>query len=149
MLEQESLTEQIIAAAIEVHRELGPGALESSYENCLAWELQLRGMKHERQVPLPVIYKGHRLDCGYRMDLVVERRVIVEIKAIERLLPIHTAQLMSYLRHGGFPVGLLINFNVARLIDGLVRRANTRPATPPPTPSDPPRLPSATSAPPR
>lgn len=132
MLELESLTEEFIGAAIEVHRELGPGALESSYENCLAWELEHRGPRFERQVPLPVIYKGHHLDCGYRMDLLVERQVVVEIKSVEKLLPIHSAQLMSYLRHGGFPVGLLINFNVVRLIDGLVRRANTRPPSPPP-----------------
>lgn len=143
MLEQESLTEQIIGAAIEVHRELGPGAQESGYENCMAWELEHRGLRLERQVPLPVLYKGHRLDCGYRLDLVVERRVVIEIKSVEKLLPIHTAQLISCLRHGGYPVGLLVNFNVARLIDGLVRRANTRPAVVPH------QAPSAASAPPR
>lgn len=143
MLEQESLTEQIIGAAIEVHRELGPGALESGSENCMAWELEHRGLRFQRQVPLPVLYKGHRLDCGYRLDLVVERRVVIGIKSVEKLLPVHTAQLISYLRHGGYPVGLLINFNVVMLIDGLVRRANTRPAVVP----DP--APSAASAPPR
>ncbi len=149
MLEKEALTEQIIAAAIEVHRKLGPGALESSYENCLAWERQLRGMKHERQAPLPVIDKDHRLDCGYRMDLVVERRVVVEIKAIERLLPIHTAQLMSYF--AARPVS-------RRAAHQLQRRPTYRRPRPtrqyssrnsPLTTPGPPRLPSATSAPPR
>jgi GxxExxY protein len=139
MLELELLTEKIIGAAIEVHRELGPGALESSYERCLAWELADRGLRFERQPELPVIYKGKRLDCGYRLDLVVEKQVVIEIKAVEKLLPIHTAQLMTYLRLGNFPVSLLINFNVVRLVDGLVRRANTRPPSPATPPTQPPR----------
>ncbi len=116
------VTETIIGAAIEVHRALGPGLLESAYEECLCRELTLRQMPFERQHPLPVDYKGLRLDCGYRLDLLVADMVVVEIKAIEKLLPIHEAQLLTYLRLGGWKVGLLINFNVPVLKQGIRRR---------------------------
>ena len=118
----EELTGTIIAAAVEVHRELGPGLLESAYQTCLAHEVSLRGVKFETEVGLPVDYKEIRLDCGYRMDLVVERKVVIEIKSVDRLLPVHQAQLLTYLRLSGLRVGLLINFNVRVLRDGIVRR---------------------------
>jgi GxxExxY protein len=122
MLLAEDVTEQIIGAAIEVHTKFGAGLLESAYEACLCHELMLRGLRAERQVPLPVEYNGVRLDCGYRIDLVVEGVVLVELKSIEKLLPIHEAQLLTYLRLSGLRVGLLINFNVKLLTDGIVRR---------------------------
>ncbi len=115
------LTETIIGAAIDVHRVLGPGLLESAYEACLTFELVQRGLKVEQQKPLPVIYKNINLDCGYRLDLLVEKSVIVEIKAVENILPIHEAQLLSYLKLSGCKVGLLINFNVQLLRNGLRR----------------------------
>jgi GxxExxY protein len=120
-LELNRITQSVIGAAIEVHRELGPGLLESSYEECLCHELWRSGVAFHRQRELPVEYKGLRLDCGYRVDLVVEERVVVEIKAVEGLLPIHEAQLLTYLRLGRWPVGLLINFNVAVLKKGIRR----------------------------
>jgi len=122
MLEQEQLTEAIIGAAIDVHRELGPGLLESAYEVCLCHELHLRGLHFQRQVELPVGYKGLKLDCGYRLDIVVEEQVVLELKSIEQILPIHQAQLLTYLRLSGRKIGLLINFNVAVLKNGIVRR---------------------------
>ena len=122
MLLDEELTEKIIGAAIEVHRGLGPGLLESTYEVCLAHELLTQGMRLERQVPMPVVYKDIRLDAGYRIDLVVEDRVIVELKHVEKLLPLHEAQLITYLKLSGMRVGLLINFNVRLLKDGVIRR---------------------------
>ncbi len=122
MLLEEGLTKEIIGAAIEVHRELGPGLLESAYEACLRRELGLRGLSFERQVPLPVVYKGIQLDCGYKMDVVVEGSVVLELKAVEELLPLHEAQLMTYLRLSKKRVGLLINFNTVVLKDGIVRR---------------------------
>jgi GxxExxY protein len=122
MLEQEHLTESIIGAAIDVHRELGPGLLETAYEECLCHEFHLRGMHFLRQVELPVGYKGLKLDCGYRLDVVVEEQVILELKSIEQLLPIHQAQLLTYLRLSAMKIGLLINFNVAVLKNGIVRR---------------------------
>lgn len=125
-LEEGECTERIIGAAIEVHRELGPGLLESAYEECLCWELSARNMTFERQVALPVVYRGRRLDVGYRLDLVVESCVVVEIKAVEALLAIHEAQLLTYLRLSGHRVGLLINFNVPFLRDGIKRRVLTR-----------------------
>lgn len=121
MLVHESVTESVIGAAIEVHRQLGPGLLESAYEACLIDELSTMGVRFQSQVDLPVEYKGRLLACGYRMDLVVEQNVIVEIKAIDKLLPIHTAQLITYLRLSKKRVGLLINFNNAVLKDGIVR----------------------------
>jgi GxxExxY protein len=116
------LTDTIIGAAMEVHRGLGPGLLESSYEMCLCRELSIRGIPFERQVPIPVEYKGVQLDCGYRADIVVDGAILVEIKAIDSLLPIHDAQLLSYLKLGGWKIGLLINFNVELLKHGLRRR---------------------------
>jgi GxxExxY protein len=116
------LTDTIIGAAMEVHRGLGPGLLESSYEMCLCRELSIRGIPFERQVPIPVEYKGVKLDCGYRADIVVDGAILVEIKAIDSLLPIHDAQLLSYLKLGGWKIGLLINFNVELLKHGLRRR---------------------------
>ena len=118
------VTGQIIGGAIEVHRALGPGLLESAYEECLARELSLRGTSFKRQQSLTIRYKNVSLDCGYRLDLVVEARVIVELKSVERLLPIHRAQLLTYLRLTGYRLGLLINFNVSVLRDGIVRMAN-------------------------
>lgn len=119
---EQDLTEQIIGAGIEVHRALGPGLLESAYQACLAHELSLRGLAFEREKPLPVVYKGVRLDCGYRLDFLVEARVIVEIKAVETLTTLHEAQLLTYLRLSGCRVGLLMNFHVAVLRDGIKRR---------------------------
>jgi GxxExxY protein len=117
----------VIGAAIEVHRRLGPGLLESAYEICLAFELRQIGLKIEEQKPLPVVYREVKLDCGYRLDLVVEDSVVVEIKAIDQLAPIHVAQLLSYFRLSGKQVGLLINFHVRVLRNGLKRIANDFP----------------------
>ncbi|MGA2694531.1 MAG: GxxExxY protein [Terriglobales bacterium] len=122
MLLEESVTEAIIGAAIEVHRELGPGLLESAYEECLCHELQLRNVSIRRQVELPLTYRGLKLDCGYRLDVAVKDAVIVELKVVEQVLPIHQAQLVTYLRLSGMKVGLIINFNVAILKNGIVRR---------------------------
>jgi GxxExxY protein len=118
------ITETIIGSAIAVHKSLGPGLLESAYEACLAFELADRGLSVERQKALPVIYRDVKLDCGYRIDLLVEEKVIVELKAIDRLLPIHSAQLFSYLKLSDCKVGLLINFNVKILKSGLRRIIN-------------------------
>lgn len=117
----DSLSEKIIGAAIMVHRELGPGLLESAYEACLAYELRDSGLLVESQKPLPVVYRGVQLDCGYRLDLVVENQIILELKAIEKLLPIHEAQLLSYLKLSGLNRGLLINFHSQLLKDGIKR----------------------------
>ena len=117
-----TITEAVIGAAIEVHKALGPGLLESAYESCLCHELLDRGLAFERQKELSVRYKDHLVDCGYRLDLVVERNVVVEAKSVEKLLPIHEAQLMTYLKLSGKRVGLLINFNVTRLRNGIIRR---------------------------
>jgi GxxExxY protein len=118
------VTESIIGAAIAVHRELGPGLLESTYEACLAYELVERGLKVERQKALPVKYRGVQLDCGYRIDLLVDDQVIVELKVTERLEAIHEAQLLSYLKLSGCSVGLLISFNVTELRRGMRRLVN-------------------------
>lgn len=120
-IENDTLTEQIIGAAIQVHRELGPGLLESAYEVCLCHELSLSDLKIERQKVIPIFYKGIKLDAGYRLDLVVEGQVIVEIKAVSELLPVHEAQLLSYLKQAGGGRGLLINFNVKLLKHGIRR----------------------------
>jgi len=117
----QDLTEVVIGAAIEVHRALGPGLLESAYEECMCHELTLRSMQFERQVPLPVHYKGVRLDCGYRMDIVVASVLVLELKCVEKILPIHEAQLLTYLRLARKRVGLLLNFNVPVLRDGIKR----------------------------
>lgn len=118
------ITETIIGAAIDVHRALGPGLLESAYEACLAYELVDRGLRVIQQKPLPVVYREVHLDCAYRLDLLVEDRVIVEIKAVDVIHPIYKAQLLSYLKLSGCKVGLLINFNVPVLVNGVVRLAN-------------------------
>jgi GxxExxY protein len=115
------LTEAVIGAAIDVHRAVGPGLLESAYEECMAVELRLRGLAFQRQHPLPVMYKGNRLECAYRVDLVVEQRVAVELKAVEQLQPIHEAQLLTYLRLGGWKLGLLLNFHAGLMRHGIRR----------------------------
>lgn len=115
-------TSAILGAAIEVHRHLGPGFLESAYEECLCHELHLRGLSFQRQVDLPVEYKGLKLDCGYKIDLIVKDEVVLELKAVEKLLPIHHAQLLTYLKLTKKRVGLLINFNVPLLTQGVIRR---------------------------
>lgn len=122
-----SITRRIIGAAIEVHRSLGPGLLESAYEACLAYELRYLGLNVEQQKPLPIAYKAVKLDCGYRLDLVVEDSIIVEIKAVDQLSPTHEAQILSYLRLSGKRVGLLINFHVRVLKNGLKRIVNEFP----------------------
>jgi len=114
-------TASIIGAAIEVHRALGPGLLESAYEGCLCHELHLRGLGFERQVDLPVSYKGVLLACGYKIDLIVEQEVVLELKAVEAILPVHEAQLLTYLKLSGKNVGLLINFNTPVLTRGIKR----------------------------
>jgi len=116
------LTREIIGAAIEVHRHLGPGLLESAYVKCLTRELYLKKIPFKREWPLPVTYKGIRLDCTYRLDLLVGDAVVVEIKSVEAVTPIHEAQLLTYLKLGGWKVGLLINFNVEVLRTGIHRR---------------------------
>jgi GxxExxY protein len=115
-------TSPILGAAIEVHRLLGPGLLESAYEECLCHELRLRELNFQRQVDLPVEYKGLKLNCGYKIDLLVQDEVILELKAVERLLPIHQAQLLTYMKLAHKSVGLLINFNVPLLTQGIIRR---------------------------
>lgn len=119
--ESNELTKRIIGAAIEVHRELGPGLLESTYDNCLFFELSDAGHTVERQRTLPIIYKSHVLPDAYRLDMIVDGRIVVEVKAIEKTLPVHSAQVLTYLRLTRTEVGLLINFNVPRLIDGVTR----------------------------
>jgi GxxExxY protein len=124
MSEASLLTGRIIAAAIEVHRYLGPGLLESAYEQCLCRELHHRGINFERQVDLPIDYKGYRIDSGYRLDLVVDNSVVVELKAVRQLERIHEAQLLTYLKLTGLNLGLLLNFNVVLLKDGIKRLVN-------------------------
>ncbi len=121
-MDRDRLTQGIIGAAIEVHQAIGPGLLESIYEECLCKELSLRQIPFERQKPLPLEYKGSKLECGYRIDLLVANTVVVEVKSVETLLPIHEAQLLTYLRLGGWKIGLLINFNVPLLKQGIRRR---------------------------
>ena len=121
-LYHEAITERIISAAIDVHRALGPGLLESAYQACLARELELSCIPFEREKPLLVQYRGMNVDCGYRLDFIVEGKVIVELKAVDSLEGIHEAQLLTYLKLTGCKVGLLINFNVPLLRDGIVRR---------------------------
>jgi GxxExxY protein len=117
----EALTSRVIGLAMEVHRALGPGLLESAYEECLCFELTSHGIPFARQVPLPIIYKSVRLDCGYRMDLVVQAILIIELKTIERILPVHEAQLPTYLRLSGITTGLILNFHMPVLKDGIRR----------------------------
>jgi GxxExxY protein len=116
-----ALTERAIRLAIDVHKQLGPGLLESAYEECLCFELRQSGIAYTRQVPLPVVYKEVRLDCAYRMDIVIEQELIIEVKAVERILAIHEAQMLTYLRLSGYRVGLLMNFDSVMLKDGLRR----------------------------
>jgi GxxExxY protein len=118
------LSSKIIGAAIEVHKKLGPGLLESVYEECICHELSLRGISFERQKPLPVVYKGKKLDCGYRLDIVVENAIILELKSCEKTEPIHRAQLLTYLKLSGLNLGLLLNFNTPVMRDGIVRIVN-------------------------
>jgi GxxExxY protein len=118
------LTKTIIGAAIEVHRSLGPGLLESTYEACLFYEIEQCGLYVEKQVELPVKYKNVHLEIGYKIDLIIENKVIVELKSVKELLPIHTAQLITYLKLSKKSVGLLVNFNEAKLIDGIKRIVN-------------------------
>ena len=121
MLREESLTKEIIGAAIEVHRELGPGLLESAYEECLCHELTLRNIPFHRQVPLPVEYKGLELDCGYRMDVLVQETVVLELKAVEKVLPVHKAQILTYLKLSGKSVGFILNFCAPIMKEGIIR----------------------------
>lgn len=120
-MKDKALTQAIIGAAIEVHKAMGPGLLESAYEACLGAELNALGISFERQAPLPIRYRNEQLDCGYRLDFVVYKRIILELKSVEQINPIHRAQLLSYLRLSGHSIGLLINFNVTRLTDGITR----------------------------
>ena len=124
MRKESLLTQRIISAAIEAHRYLGPGLLESTYENCLCREFSNRDIAFERQVPLPVFYKGLKLDCGYRLDFLVENEVVVELKAVTQLEKIHEAQLLTYLRLTGKKLGLLLNFNVLLMKHGIKRIVN-------------------------
>ena len=117
----DALTERIIGCAIEVHRSFGPGLLESAYEHCLAHELALNDIPFRLQAPIPIEYKGTNLDCGYRIDVLVDEQVVLELKSVEKILPIHEAQLLTYMKLANISVGLLINFNVKRLVDGIRR----------------------------
>ncbi|HMO81247.1 MAG TPA: GxxExxY protein [Pyrinomonadaceae bacterium] len=116
------ITESVIGAAIEVHKKLGPGLLESAYRECLAREFLLRNIPFEREVPVPIVYKDVKLECGYRLDFLVSGRVVIETKSVEALAPIHEAQLLTYMSLGGWEVGLLMNFNVLMLKEGIRRR---------------------------
>ena len=118
------LSSKIINAAIEVHRALGPGLLESAYEECMCYEFRLRDFSFERQKPLPIIYKGNKLDCGYRLDIVVENAIILELKSCAKIEPIHKAQLLTYLKLSGLKLGLLLNFNVPLMREGITRVVN-------------------------
>jgi GxxExxY protein len=118
------LSSKVIGAAIEVHKHLGPGLLESAYEECLCHELELRDTSYERQKALPIIYKGKELDCGYRLDVVADNQLIVELKSVEKIEAIHKAQLLTYLKLSDIRLGLILNFNVTMMKDGIVRMVN-------------------------
>jgi GxxExxY protein len=120
-MNENDLSEKFIGAAIEVHKSLGPGLLESTYEQCLARELDLRNIKFEMQKPLPVIYKGTKLDCGYKIDLLIEGKLIVELKSVEKIADVHIAQILTYMKLAKVHLGLLINFNVKLLKNGIHR----------------------------
>ena len=122
--ENDPLTQTVIGLAIEVHKQLGPGLLESAYEACLCYELSEKGISFDRQVDLPVSYKSIEIGAGYRLDIVVENKLIVELKTVERILPVHESQLLTYLKLGGFHTGLILNFNSAVLKDGIRRLVN-------------------------
>ena len=121
MLHEKELTEQVIGAAIEVHRQLGPGLLESAYEKCLCRELELRGLSFERQKAIPLEYKGVKLEQGYRMDIVVANRIVLELKCVNAIAPVHEAQMLTYLRLSGLPIGLILNFYVPVMKAGIRR----------------------------
>ena len=123
-MSENEISSKIIGAAIEVHKQLGPGLLESTYETCLAYELKQMGLDVKQQQALPVVYKEVKLDAGYRIDLLIENKVIVEIKSVDALADIHTAQLLTYLKLKDLKLGLLINFNSVRVVDGLKRILN-------------------------
>lgn len=123
-MEINQITERIIGAAINVHKELGPGLLESAYQTCLYYELQKTGLKVEKEVPLPLVYEDVHLECGYRVDLLVENKVIIELKSVDNLADIHTAQVLTYLKLSNNKIGLLINFNVVILVNGIRRLIN-------------------------
>jgi GxxExxY protein len=123
-MEINQLTEKIIGAAMKVHSALGPGLLESAYQACLFHELEKQGVAVQSEVHLPVVYEDEMIDAGYRMDLLAEEQVVVELKSVEKILPIHEAQLITYLKLSNKKIGLLINFNVLHLRDGITRRAN-------------------------
>ena len=118
---RDPLTEKVIGCALEVHRILGPGLLESAYQRCMLFELRKQGLAVETEVPMPVNYKGEIMDCGYRVDMLVEKSLILELKAVDAILPIHQAQLLTYMKLSGIHLGLLINFHQPRLVDGLKR----------------------------
>jgi GxxExxY protein len=123
-MEINQLSSKIIGAAIEVHKGLGPGLLESAYEKCLCHELKLRGLSFASQKPLSLIFKGEKMDCGYQLDIVVENTIILELKSCEKIEPIHKAQLLTYLKLSGLKLGLLLNFNMPVMRDGIVRIVN-------------------------
>lgn len=120
-MEINDITGKVVGCAIEVHKNLGPGLLESAYEECLSFELRNSGLKIERQKPIPVVYKEIKLDCGYRIDILVEDKVVVELKTVEVINPVHEAQILTYIKFSNMKIGLLINFNVFRLKDGIKR----------------------------
>lgn len=120
--ELNKVTDAVIGSAIEVHKKLGPGLLESAYKECLAREFTLRGINYEKEKPLPVEYKGVRLECGYRLDFLVEKCVVLELKSVEAIPPVYEAQLLTYLSLGNYKFGLLINFNVNKLVEGIGRK---------------------------
>jgi len=123
-VDENEIGQRLIGCALVVHKQIGPGLLESAYEACLAHELRKAGLEFQRQVTMPLVYDGERIETGYRLDLLVANAVVVEIKSVEALLDVHRAQLLSYLRLGGFRLGYLLNFNVALLKNGIVRMAN-------------------------
>lgn len=118
---EDLLTQKVIGCAIEVHKNLGPGLLESTYESCLVYELQQTGLSIKSQIKLPINYKNTTIDAGYRLDILIPKQLIIEIKTVDKLLPIHTAQLITYLKLSGIKTGLLINFNQVKLIEGIKR----------------------------
>jgi len=120
-MEFDELSNKVIGCALEVHRNLGPGLLESTYEQCLAYEMKAGGMAFKLQLALPVEYKNIKLDCGYRIDVLVDNSIIIELKSVDKILPIHQAQLLTYMKLAGISIGLLINFNVKYLKDGIKR----------------------------
>ena len=124
MTDINKLSSKVIGAAIEVHKHLGPGLLESAYEECLCYEFDLDKLSYARQKALPIIYKGKELDCGYRLDIVVENQLILELKSVEKIEPIHKAQLLTYLKLADIGLGLILNFNVELMKDGIVRIVN-------------------------